>query len=266
MLNPILPPAVRAWPLLLLLLVICIVTGGCASVPHGSVGLGQRIKYAAVKGVSDPLTWGSALGASLMPIADMDYRLSDWAKTKTPIFGGQAKALDASDRLRRFADYGSMASLVAAPAGTANWIAASTEGLVDAALSHTLTLNTTGVSKREVGRRRPHRLGNDSFPSAHSSTAFNYAAVGREVVPTLGLNSLAQTGLSATFNTLAIATAWARVEGGVHYPSDVLFGAAVGNFFGIFVYELMLGPDKAFQLTLSPTGGDGYSLQVGWPY
>lgn len=103
-----------------------------------------------------------------------------------------------------------------------------------------------------------------SFPSAHSSTAFNYAAVGREVVSTMGFNSWAQTGLNATFNTLA--TAWARVEGGVHYPSDVLAGAALGNFFGMFVYELMLGPKKTFQLTLSPSGVDGYLLEAGWPF
>jgi len=271
MLYPIQQIPVRVWPLLLLLMVICTVTGGCASTPHGSLSFGERVERAAIKGASDPLTWGTAIGASLMPIDDMDHRLSDWAKKNNPVFGGQTEALDASDRLRRMADYGSMATLVAAPAGKTTdatyWAAASTEGLLDAAISHSLTLNSTGIGKREVGRWRPHGKGNDSFPSAHSSTAFNYAAVGRQVVPNLGVNGWTQTGLNVTFNALAMGTAWARVEGGVHYPSDVLVGAALGNFFGIFVYELMLGPDRAFELTLAPAaGGDGFELQAGWPF
>lgn len=32
------------------------------------------------------------------------------------------------------------------------------------------------------------------------------------------------------FGMITAGTAWARVEGGVHYPSDVLAGMALGHF------------------------------------
>jgi len=39
---------------------------------------------------------------------------------------------------------------------------------------------------------------------------------------------------------MASGTAWARVEAGVHYPSDVLAGAALGNFLTAFIHDAFL--------------------------
>ena len=89
-------------------------------------------------------------------------------------------------------------------------------------------LNT--AVKLVVGRRRPELPGLPpltgtptalSFPSAHASTAFAgarlYSQLGLPIVP---LYSLA-TGLALS-----------RLYLGVHYPSDVLFGAALGTAMG----------------------------------
>ena len=50
--------------------------------------------------------------------------------------------------------------------------------------------------------------------------------------------------LKTTFTTFAAATAWSRVEGGKHYPSDVLFGAALGNFIAVFIHDAFLNADS----------------------
>ena len=52
-------------------------------------------------------------------------------------------------------------------------------------------------------------------------------------------------------DTLAGATAWARVEGGVHYPSDVLAGAALGHFVtSTFTHALLTRPQAQARVTL----------------
>ena len=40
---------------------------------------------------------------------------------------------------------------------------------------------------------------------------------------------------------IAAGTAWARVEGKVHFPSDVLTGIALGHFIALFISNAFMG-------------------------
>ena len=60
---------------------------------------------------------------------------------------------------------------------------------------------------------------------------------------------------------LAAGTAWARVEGGVHYPSDNLFGAALGNFVATFVHDAFL-PAQTNTRFSATTSRQEYSFSV----
>jgi membrane-associated phospholipid phosphatase len=84
-------------------------------------------------------------------------------------------------------------------------------------------------------RRRPDREGlgvpkqrwvrmplSTSFPSGHSASAAAFAVAVGDVLPTLRL----------PLRAAASVVGFSRVYTGVHYPSDVLVGAAVGGLFG----------------------------------
>jgi len=47
--------------------------------------------------------------------------------------------------------------------------------------------------------------------------------------------------LDAGFISFGAGTSWARVEAGMHYPSDVLAGAALGHFIAAVVNDAFLG-------------------------
>jgi len=69
---------------------------------------------------------------------------------------------------------------------------------------------------------RPH---SHSFPSGHATTSFACATV----------LALALPRLRVPLVVLAAAVAWSRVYVGVHYPLDVLAGAALGVAIGMVV-------------------------------
>lgn len=78
--------------------------------------------------------------------------------------------------------------------------------------------------KMNVGRVRPHPTGSDSFPSGHAATAFFLAS----------LWSMHWRRQRVCFYLWAVAMGGARLCLGRHYPSDVMFGALIGQMAGHF--------------------------------
>jgi undecaprenyl-diphosphatase len=85
--------------------------------------------------------------------------------------------------------------------------------------------------KAGIPRARPHdhalvaRPHTHSFPSGHATTSFACATA----------LALALPRLRMPLYVLAAAVAWSRVYVGVHYPLDVVAGAAVGVAVGLVV-------------------------------
>lgn len=80
-----------------------------------------------------------------------------------------------------------------------------------------------------------------------------------------GLPKGVRTGLRWSLTGLAAGTAWARIEAGAHYPTDVLVGAGLGNFAGKFVSELILGPESEMHLSFN-LNPEQPQVMVGWSF
>lgn len=243
---------------------ITMLLAGCGTLQNGR-GWGQdatlfpgfdRIRGAAVQAFYDPATWMPAAGAVVFSLGDLDERVSDWASDKTPIFGSHLTAERASDNLKTAAGVGVLLTALAAPSGPEPevWVVSKLKGLGVEFAAGEATTGMTSVLKEWADRERPDGSDRRSLPSQHSSKAFSYATLGWRNVEHLPLSNGKKTFLRTGFTTLAIGTAWARIETEKHFPSDVLAGAALGSFITAFVHDAFLGleVDKHLVLSVEP--------------
>lgn len=190
-----------------------------------------RSRHAAVTAARDPWTWGPVAGAAVIAATNNDERISQWAMSETPVFGSREAASAASDRFRGYASDSAWLIFVAAPPqGNGSWFTEKGAYASGNLMGLAMARSTTGILKSAAARERPNGSPtHDSFPSSHSSDAFAHASLARYHANDQ-LNRPLREGVEWASNGFAFATAWGRVEGGFHYPTDVLMGAALANF------------------------------------
>lgn len=256
------------WPgagLLLIPVMMC--ATGCGTLQNGR-GWGQdaiypvkweRVKQAAKNAVLDPVTWISAGGAAIFAIDDFDEKTSNWATEHTPVFGSESRAADMGEDLVNVIQAGTVATFVATPSGEEfpEWAWYKTKGglLEFGALEAVSALTSFG--KDTAGRTRPDGEDDRSFPSADSSKAFASARLSNRNLDSINMASWMRTSLKAGNIVLASGTAWSRVEGNRHYPSDVLIGACLGNMVTIFIHDAFMnlpdGKESSFSFYIEPS-------------
>ena len=240
---------VYSLPLLLVLL-----PAGCGSLPSGQkwgenatlLPGSERIASSAYNAMVNPSTWAPLAGAALFSIDDFDEQLSDYAIEHNPLFGSVDDAADGSDKLRDSLIATVVLTSLATPSGdeSGEWITNKAKGLlVDYAAMRSTSVVTSEI-KSASKRERPNGSNDRSFPSGHSSSAFSAATLTSRNLDSLRLTDNQKTGIRIGLYTAASGTAWARIEAGMHYPSDVLAGAALGNFMSNFIHDAFLGLDQ----------------------
>jgi membrane-associated phospholipid phosphatase len=151
------------------------------------------------------VTIGGILAASLSPL---DEDLADWEPegifTNGTVLNGAVLAV-----------------VTLTTYGVAHWVGNShvKHVTVDVLRAQLVSLGLTYGLKHAVGRERPDRSANDSFPSGHAAQTFASATV---LARHLGPNATWPALVVATFVSLS------RVNQNRHFLSDVVFGAGLG--------------------------------------
>lgn len=262
----------RPWILLSALLLV-----GCGRLPDGR-GWGEdvtiapgweRVRLAARDAALAPSTWVPAGAALAFGIGDADQEVSDWAVDHTPLFGSRMRAREASTFLHGSCLGAYLATTAATPVSEegGTWFPDKCRGVAVGAAAVIANHEATMGLKRATDRMRPDKSNRESFPSGHASGAAVYAALASKNIDVLampeGARAIAKWGVVA----LSAGTAWGRVEGGRHFPSDVLAGMALGNFVGTFVNDAFLGLDhtEGVAVMVGPGRGD-VALGLCWSF
>ena len=120
---------------------------------------------------------------------------------------------------------------------------------------------TSTLLKAITDRERPDGSDTESLPSGHATRAFAYVANSRRNLDLMKMSGTARNAFKAWVTARAAGTAWARVEGGKHYPTDVLVGAALGNFVAVLMHDAFLGRDPRVRVQ-AEIHEDGGSILV----
>ena len=209
--------------------------GGCA---------GSSWQDAAQEAWQSPATWVPAAAAATFWITGADTGVSDWARQQTPVFGSEENAGKWSNDLRFWANRLMNVSQVAYFIDAEE----TSRPLRQALLGHAAAITATEAGlwiKKTTDRTRPSGAANSpSFPSQHAARSFAYTATTQQTFIAANRDDAFSKSIMALSWATSYGTAWARVEAGAHYPSDVLAGAALGNFTAIFLQKVLL-PHKS---------------------
>ena len=240
---------------------------GCGTLQNGR-GWGQdaiypvdlkKIPRAALNALVDPQTFIPAAGALVFGLSKWDKKVSHWATDHTPIFGSTSNA--ANDALYfEIPLYTEVfVTALATPSGddSKDWVYSKLKGMAVEGAAELVTAGMTSLLKDATGRTRPNRSSNASFPSGEASAAFSSVALSNRNLDSIELPQEVKVPLKVVNILLGSTVAWARVEAQAHYPSDVLAGAALGNFLSATVHDsfLNLPKDKTYGFSISPLKG-----------
>ncbi|MFZ2508987.1 MAG: phosphatase PAP2 family protein [Steroidobacteraceae bacterium] len=240
---------------------------GCGTLPDGrlwgkdvtfSPGW-ERIRASALQSARDPWVWAPLAGAAGLQINGWDRKISSWAVRETPLFNSPESASSWSDGLRDAAGIANATIVLLAPSGEdpGSWLLNKTKGYaVDLAAAGAAGL-TTNLLKSISGRTRPSREDDRSFPSGHTAIAATHSRLAARNLEYLDLRPVTRQRLVHTLDALTLATAWARVEAGAHYPSDTLVSIALGNFSANFFKNAFMGAATGSSQDIAVTPTDG---------
>ncbi|MGH8530755.1 MAG: phosphatase PAP2 family protein [Nevskiales bacterium] len=224
----------------------------------------SRLAAVTQRAVADPHVWAPLIGAGLFSLGNADEAVSEWAIEESPLFSDIEDAGEASDTLLGIAVAGSIGTALLAPSGeTAGEIALNkSKGLIISLLAAGVNDHITGVLKDAVGRKRPDGQSDRSFPSRHASGASVSATLAAHNLEYFELGDTARSWLGASLYSVAGLTGWARIEGARHFPSDVLFGYALGHFLGVIANEAFIAPISNDSASVQ-ISGDQDQVRVG---
>jgi membrane-associated phospholipid phosphatase len=160
-------------------------------------------------------------------------------------WGGQNTAV-ASDEIEKSGD--GIAALISAMAYGATFHLDDAEGRCQFYKSFAANAAVTYGLKNIIDKQRPDGR-DESFPSMHTSTAFQGAAF---IHKRYGVRYALPAYAGAAF------VGYSRVESDNHYPEDVFAGAAIGLLSSLFF------TDQKKKVVISPSVGHGtYGVTVG---
>lgn len=193
----------------------------------GIKGVGNQ----AVETFTHPLFLAPLTTAIVLQIGHLDEKLSDKILAKSPLFGKQTSAGRYSDRMKTVTTVTMLASSLFIPCVEKCFFKKLLVSATDYALQAS-AIQSRNIIRATVKRKRPDpSTGNRSLPSGHATAAAARVTLGNENIKAYNISKTLKTTLQIVQWVMAYSIAYARVEGGAHYPADTLVGISLA--FGV---------------------------------
>jgi hypothetical protein len=265
--NWVMHPKVHSSRFLLPVFTVLLFISGCGTLENGR-GWGQdafypidfdRITRAGRNALFNPRTLVPLAGAAVFAVDDFDQRVSDWAVDHKPIFGSSNNAREIRNKIKDILEIEVLVTGLATPSGDDSklWLYSKLKGLGVELAAVRATRSVTNLLKDATNRRRPNGANKESFPSGCTSFAFSHMTLANRNLDSIGYLENITPALKAGNTFLAMGVGWARVEEQGHYPSDVLVGAALGNFLASFIHDAFLNLPEDGSVDLAAFGIKG---------
>lgn len=249
---------------------------GCGTLENGR-GWGQdatllpgweRVGRAALHNARRPWTWAPLALAGVLTIDRWDQEISEWAREEQPLFGSTEDADQASDNLRDVSRYLYLGTALMTESGERfwPWLGSKAGGLAVGFAGKELTSAATSYLKDAFERTRPNEMDDESMPSGHTSSAFAWATLSSRNLDSIDMPDALVTPARIGIYGVGVGTAWARIEAGEHYPTDVLVSMALASFLSGFVHDAFLGLQAPWAPEIGVTVDEtlGPALTLSW--
>ncbi|MEA3330228.1 MAG: hypothetical protein U9Q29_00860 [Campylobacterota bacterium] len=217
----------------------------------------QKTKDASYTAVSDPVTWGTALGAGVL-YATYDDDISEHFAKHNLIDSEDDETLRALNGAMTYAtalaieddEYKTKAKRVLFEWG----------GLVTAQ-------QTTNLLNSYVKKENPSKNADNAIGSHHALEPFTASAMTRRNVDEINIPAWGKYTLNSVSYLSATGSALTRVQEGGHSFADQLVSASIGNFIGAFFYEALIRDDKNNIQSLEVSlNRDTFFIQTAWNF
>ncbi len=225
----------------------------------------DTVSRSFVNALTSPYVLIPGAGALILQIHGMDERLSRWATSHTPTTGSTDRAERLSSDLRSVSLVSFFTSMLMTPSGydPEGWVVSKAKGVAVQGGAAGLNNEIITAMKKATHRTRPNDEDDKSFPSGHAGNSALFTSLAGRNVQVMNIPPEAKTSLDIMLHAVMICVAWERVEAGVHYPSDVLAGIALGYFIGPFINDSFMGVPAGHEfIPVVRTARDGFYIGI----
>lgn len=213
---------------------------GCSSVQLEHTW--KRTKSATCSAASDPVTWGPAVGATLLYATGYDDKITRHFM-EHPIINNE------SDEVMRHLIGGiTLATAAFVPdekRGTKVTRIAVEVGAMQ------FSRWTVNVLNANIVKESPNGDRDNAIGSHHAVSPFAGAAMTKRNVAEMDLPDWAGQTLVGSSYLFATGSAFIRVQEGGHSFADQLINASIGHFIGLFFYDAFMAEDAALRVSVS---------------
>ena len=216
----------------------------------------DRTKQASYIAVTDPLTWGSAVGATALYTTCDDDITEHYMEHN--VFDSNV-----DETLRHINGITMYASALFVENDTSKEMRQRV--VVDWAGSATARYTTTTLN-RLIKKKTPSGGDDYAIGSHHALDPFANSALTRRNVADMSIPTWGKYTINTISYASAAGSAFTRVQEGGHSVADQLVSMSIGNFIGLFFYELFIPEHTELKSIQAKVNNNDFYITTNWSF